>query len=279
MSSDFDVSKGKYWQKPLSLVDGCTPCSPGCDHCWLAGREHRFCREGEPGHSTPILTDEKRRFKGVVVTHPERLDIPLKRKKPTVYAVWSDLFHKAVPDSFIDDAMAVISECSRHTFLVLTKRPVYMRNVMQQYYEWPNLYLGLTVCNQQEADEKLPIFLQVPGKKFLSIEPMLGEIDLTRCGGYQNPYYNCLNGERSYGMRALTWGHDGYPEKFKVDAVLLGFETGAGARPGRQDWVRKVRDDCRAAGVPFFLKHLNKKDGRVLDGKTYDDLPWGNHAA
>ena len=87
-----DISKGRYWQRAWSLVDGCTPCSPGCDNCWSASMAHRFKREGEPGYDTGILTDEKGNFNGDIIIHPERLNIPLTRKKPTVYAVWNDLF-------------------------------------------------------------------------------------------------------------------------------------------------------------------------------------------
>jgi protein gp37 len=79
-----NISKGRYWDLPWSLVDGCTPCSPGCDHCWSAGMAHRFYRQH--------LTTCDGKFNGHVAVRPERLDIPLKRRKPTVYAVWNDLF-------------------------------------------------------------------------------------------------------------------------------------------------------------------------------------------
>ncbi|MEI7752405.1 MAG: DUF5131 family protein [Candidatus Omnitrophota bacterium] len=143
---------------------------------------------------------------------------------------------------------------------------------------WPeNVYPGLTVCNQKEADKKIPVFLQVPGKKFLSIEPMLGPVDLsgiamkcaesgTDCGGgIQEKRPGCWKGN------CMGNAH--------VDAVILGGETGPGARPMHPDWVRSVRNQCQVAGVPFFFKQWgtfgrSKKCGRLLDGRTHDELPW-----
>ena len=225
--------------------------------------------------------EEGGRFTGLTKTHPERLSIPLKRKKPTVYAVWNDLFHEAVPDEFRQSVYLKAGEYQRHTFLILTKRP----RKMAHFFDYRmmldlNVYHGLTVCNQAEADEKIPVFLQVPGKKFLSIEPMLGEIFLTRI---------------SSGPGFSDWH---YPIR-GVDAVILGGETGPEARPMHPDWVRSVRDQCAAAGVPFFFKGWGaygvnylmddnmkmipgsewmdkgvKPSGRLLDGRTHDELPW-----
>jgi len=118
-------------------------------------------------------------------------------------------------------------------------------------FPWDNIYHGLTVCSQDEADAKIPIFLQVPGKKFLSVEPMLGAMDFRKVKGFNR-----------VGMDLSDW------------SVLCGAETGPGARPVDPDWVRSIRDQCQSAGVPFFLKHISKKDGRILDGRTHDDLPW-----
>jgi len=151
---------------------------------------------------------------------------------------------------------------------------------------FPNVWPGLTICNQQEADEKIPVFLQVPGKKFLSIEPMLGEIDLSEWMGRAPHPVDC-----------------GHSYAFSVfDAVILGGETGPGARPCHPDWIRSIRDQCAAAGVPFFFKQWGewaigeskdfrrypedistgqymirvgrKAAGRLLDGRTHDELPW-----
>jgi protein gp37 len=219
------------------------------------------------------------KFTGQIKTHPERLSTPLKRRKPTVFAVWNDLFHETVPPEFTFEAFAAMRNSQQHIFLVLTKRP---QNINYDYFEIierciRNVYLGLTICAQAEADEKIPVFLEVPGKRFLSIEPMLGPIDLQ---------YSAFNGADS--IESLEGIH----------AVILGGETGPGARPMHPDWVRYVRDQCAAAGVAFFLKGWGKhlpdlKDcfgkevvspysalawdvKRILDGRTHDELPWVN---
>jgi len=292
----------KYWDKAWSLVDGCTPCSPGCENCWSAAMAHRFMVEGEPGHRSGVITDENGYFDGTVIVCPDRLNIPLKRKKPTVWAIWNDLFHEKVPKEFSMGALNVMDKCGcapgwgekvynfqfdekwnwlPHCFLVLTKRPAIMNFIVKEWLRGFSqqgikvnieyIYFGLTVCNQQEADEKIPIFLDVPGKKFLSIEPMLGAIDL----------------------------NEAFPSKWgwlcEIDAVIVGGETGSRARPMHPDWVRSIKDQCATAGVPFFFKqwganpHISayddtkmkcadmslKANGRLLDGQEYNDLPWG----
>lgn len=289
----------KYWDKPWSLVDGCTPCSPGCDHCWSAGMRHRFhhclTRDGKVKHH---LTNIYGRFNGSIETHPERLSIPLKRRQPTVYAIWNDFWHESVPDDFQYRALEIMSshECRQHTFLILTKRPHIAASFFNSGHAndllLDNVYHGLTVCNQQEADEKIPVFLQVTGKKFLSIEPMLGKmyiakyirhicglcdktIDRRECG----PNFDCLT--------AMS------PKR--IDVVILGGETGPGARPMHPDWVRFVRGQCAAASVPFFFKswglwrpcaddHVDCKGHKsiamCLSGKivTDDDPYWKDKA-
>lgn len=225
----------------------------------------------------------------MIETHPERLSVPLKRKKPTVYAVWNDLFHNEVKDGFQEQVYRVIWSVEWHTFSILTKRPQNMLKFVEWYTDHgvplpDNVWNGLTVCNQQEADEKIPIFLQVPGKKLLSIEPMLGPINILKVPGPSQP----MN---------------------EFSCIILGGETGPGARPMHPDWVRSVRNQCEQAGVPFFFKswgeyihddQLNymddlareldaasiqpdidgfykvgrKRAGRILDGRTHNDLLW-----
>jgi protein gp37 len=230
-------------------------------------------------------------FGGRIETHPERLSIPLKRRKPTVYAVWNDLFHEAVPIQFRVDTCSTMLGCNRHTYLILTKRPnemlrYFKENTLSGYAGRDHIWHGLTICNQQEADEKIPVFRKVPGKKFLSIEPMLGPINL---------------GINLFKMGNLgtedDGGHRMAPDN--IDAVILGGETGPGARPMHPDWLRSVRDQCSAAGVTFFFKSWGKhipdlfdvfgdvgkdvpiidvlitsRQHRKLDGRTHDELPW-----
>lgn len=324
-----DIAKGRYWDEGIELVSGCSPCSPGCDHCWSAAMTYRFYDtkfKTEPEKSLMRVKDKNKfEFSGHVINHPDRLS-RFNTRKPKVFSIWNDLFHEAVPFPFIREVIFA-AEQGIHTLLLLTKRP----QRMIDFYKWyadeinlsrceegygetndplnilSNLWHGLTVCNQQEADEKIPIFLQVPGKKFLSIEPMLGEIDL-----------------KAYLHRGL-FADPSEIGKFydPVDAVILGGETGTGARPLHPDWVRSVRDQCAAAEVPFFFKGWGEwaydryaiaygsqqvvwvasdgrfesadknemelwdesgstlmarvgrnKAGRLLDGRTHDDLPW-----
>jgi protein gp37 len=273
----------------------CTKCSPGCNECYAETINNRF------GNHLPF-DNRKAEFELM----GSELYKPIKWKKHRNIFIQSmgDLFHEDVPDEFIDELMNVMDMARHHTFLMLTKRPERMLEYLEESpanesYTPDERWYGLTVCTQQEADEKIPVFLQVPGKKFLSIEPMLGPIDLRPAhlpSGITAPYWllKC------------------------VDAVILGGETGPKARPMHPDWVRSVRDQCEAAGVPFFFKgwgeyapwlHCDnislkenrcwlradgtqsehdradggnipmyrvgkKRAGRGLDGRTHDDLPW-----
>jgi len=249
-----DISKGRYWDLPWSLISGCTPCSPGCDHCCNAALTNRFYNKlPDMPTAQPCLLRAKNgngfEFSGNILTHHERLSIPLKRKKPTVYSIWNDLYHEAVPDEFIIQAVEVAHKCRQHTLLALTKRPERMDAIWARmaYLVPDNWWNGLTVCNQAEWNAKKGDFLSVPGLKFVSHEPALGRID--------------------YG-----------PEIKDISVLISGGETGSGARPSHPNIFRADRNQCAAAGVKFFLKFLNKIDGRVLDGKTHDELPWRTHA-
>lgn len=280
---------GKYWDRAWSLVDGCTPVSPACDHCWLRDMDRRFHPEN---------------LKGVTPRY-DRLEVPLKVKKPTVWAVWSDLFHESIPRDFQEKAFCVMGDCPQHTFLVLTKRP----EIMEPFVKWfngiyphepPNIWLGVTAEDQEQADKRIPILLQIPAVHWwVSLEPMLGEIDIIRW----------LPDHTARAMGAAIGVDVACPT---IDCVVLGGETGPGARPMHPDWVRSVRDQCAAAGVPFFFKSWGewanplqvpvsdvtgnkiergvfchdfpdktvvarfgtKINGRLLDGREHNDLPW-----
>jgi protein gp37 len=279
--------------------------------------EYRFPNDGgvyavrnPEQKSTPYFT-------GLVTTNPDRLSIPLKRRMPTVYAIWSDWAHEAVDHLFRRCMVGTALECPQHTFLALTKRPQSVVDFVCWMTQHPlnpftkghftfqnNSLTGLTICNQQEADEKIPVFLQVPGKKFLSIEPMLAPISLRWLAAWNGMALKPRKPGQS------TNEYDGLR---LIDAVILGGETGPGARPLHPDWVRSIRDQCAAADVPFFFKQwgewafaLNdathalsinggltkikrledcggewpckkvgrKAGGRTLDGRTHDALPW-----
>lgn len=223
------TSEGRWWDKAWSLVEGCTPCSPGCDHCWLQAMDRRF-RKG--GNTATFV--------------PERLAIPLRRHKPTAWAVWSDLFHEGVRNAEIFATFAVMQDRPTHRFLVLTKRPSRLSQIA-----WPdNACAGVTVCNQEEADRKIPLLLRCNAKvKFLSVEPMLGPVNLH--------------------LDLHPW-----TEPDTLDLVICGGESGPGARPVNPIWVRNLRDQCVDAFVPFFFKQWGpKKDGRTLDGREWSQMP------
>ncbi len=233
----------------------------------------------------------------------DNLDLPLRTKKPTVFSIWNDLYHEEVTDEFRFKAYDVMSMCPQHTFLILTKRAALMAEFFNEIFGFgidKNVWHGISAENQQTADERIPYLLKFPGKRFLSIEPMLGSIDFN-----------------------LGWNLHLIE---KINAVLLGGESGKNARPMHPDWARTVRDLCAEAGVPFFFKQWGewapieailtdlrgmrsaatwfadqwifekediggdgsyeefepdvwrvgkKKAGRLLDGVIHDGLPWG----
>jgi protein gp37 len=213
---------------------------------------------------SPTCTPWNRKdgFQGNVVCREDNLDLPLRTKKPTVWAIWNDLYHEDVSDDFRDRAYAVMALCPQHTFLVLTKRAERMAEYWLSHcgirnrtggidmiaFEldaslWEkstisternggfgNVWHGVTVENQAMADERIHYLRQVPGKRLLSLEPMLGPVDLS-----------CY----PYAPDVMRGG---------IHTVLLGGESGKNARPMHPDWVRSVRDQCAAASVPFFFK-------------------------
>jgi protein gp37 len=250
-----DILKGRYWDEGITLVESCTPCSPGCEHCWALAMERRF----------------KPEFKNQITIHPERLK-RFNTRKPKVFSIWNDLFHEAVSFDFILATLIHAVGRTDNKYLILSKRP----QQMVRFFQWMEkeamltveirdcFYFGLTVCNQQEAFEKLSDFKKVPGKKFLSLEPLLSDIPFLMLS--------------------------------EIDCVICGGETGPGARPMHPDWVRSVRDQCAAVGVNFFFKSwgkhmpaysncygkkevkpidvLSHDPMRLLDGRTHDELPW-----
>ncbi|MHB8071530.1 MAG: DUF5131 family protein [Candidatus Cryosericum sp.] len=263
------LAKGLFWSRAWSLASGCTPVSPGCAHCWLRDMAHRFPRNYPEGIVTP-----EGRWTGKVVTHPERLALPLRTQKPQVWAIWSDLGHEAVPPEFIGKSFQVMRGCEQHIFLLITKRP--QRFIEPEtakmidhylYHEgWPpNLWLLTTAENQEQADIRLPQALQIPAAKRLVLyEPALGPLDLTRIKWAKIPInpadykrYGVLVPDEIWSTNNVLLSRlaeEWNKTKVAFDGVICGGETGARARPSHPDWFRKTRDDCQAAGVPFFFK-------------------------
>jgi protein gp37 len=295
------ISKIEWTERTWNPVTGCTKISEGCQHCYAERMSKRLAGRCGYDKDTPFR----------VTLHPDKLDEPLRWKKPSKIFVCSmgDLFHKDVYFKWIRSVFEVIGRCPQHTFLILTKRPEFMQVIITALVKegdffsdnwhglteaadyFPNLWLGVTAENQQRADERIPILLQIPAaKRFVSVEPMLGAVDLRNLK-YDNDILDALAGEY-----LSTDGSEAYVPWNKLDWSICGGETGPKARPMHPDWVRSLRDQCQEAGTPFFFKQWgagveigsglpghprreagydfkNRKGGRLLDGVEWNEYP------
>ena len=229
-------------------VTGCTRVSPGCDNCYMFALYPRLRGMSVRGYDTSPE---------MVQLLPERLDAPLKWRKPRHVFVnsMSDVFHPSVPYDFVFEIFKVMDEASRrngHVFQVLTKRPGRAVGWWERYAErfpngWPsNVWIGTSVENQKYAP-RITVLERIPATvRFVSAEPLLEEIDLTE-----------------------------WLERGALDWVIVGGESGRGARPMNLDWVRRLRDQSFSAGVAFFLKQLGGSKGkRGGDEARVDDRTW-----
>lgn len=266
-------------------VHGCTPISPGCKNCYAQRMARRLSgRCGYP--QSPADFD--------VTLRPDRLEQPLHWRKPRRVFVVSmgDLFHEDVPFEFIARVFSVMHEADGHTFQLLTKRPQRMLEfisgvkschgywthngdfpelsprgtgivVSTGAFGWPldNVHLGVTVCNQDEM-WKIDTLLQIPAAvRFVSCEPLLSGICIPpHWFTKDNPGGPQPNGEYRIPSRRVG-----------LDLVIVGGETGPGARPMHPDWARSIRDQCQAADVPFHFKQWGgpHRNGWVIDGQLY----------
>lgn len=220
------------------MVDGCTPVSAGCANCWSAAMAHRFHKKYvvEGMDELQSLTDSHGHFKGVVGCAYHRLSIPSRTRKPTVFSVWNDLFHEDVPEQFIDAAIREMLAASQHTYLILTKRPNRMEEMIRLYAQrgekWSHIWFGTSAENQAALDERLPHLLRVPGNRFLSLEPLLGSIDL------EVPYGQ---GVGDLVIENIHW-------------VVVGAETGPHKRPCDPAWINDIVRQCRENHIPVWVK-------------------------
>jgi protein gp37 len=219
-------------------VRGCKKVSPGCKHCYAETFAERF--RGVPGH--PFEQGFDLRFV------PEALDLPVhwRRSRRIFVNSMSDLFQEAVPPEYIRRVFDVMARTPRHSFQVLTKRADRLRELAPEL-PWPsNVWIGVSVESERYV-ERIHDLVGVEGAavRFLSIEPLLGPIPVLP-------------------LRGIHW-------------VIVGGESGHGARPMEKAWVREIRDQCVSAGVPFFFKQWGGvrkgRNGRELDGRTWDEMP------
>jgi protein gp37 len=261
-----DKTRIEWTDATWNPVTGCFPVSAGCANCYAKRMAERFPKTHGPAPWSDV--DREVEFKDIIF-HPDRLDQPLRWKKPRRIFVSSlgDLFHEDVKDEWIDKVMGVTRLAPQHTFIFLTKRPERMKRYFadspgvamvrankeaqgmakprnficpESPSVWPrhNLWLGVTAENQEMADQRIPILLQTPAaKRFVSVEPCLSVVDLPM--EWLSPFKETdplLN------------------RTPRLDWIICGGESGPGARPMHPDWPRSLRDQCQAAGVPFFFK-------------------------
>lgn len=272
------MSNIEWTDETWTPVKGCTRASEGCDNCYAVKMTHRLEAMGRSKYAGLTVLNPKgeRHFNGVVRCDDDAVTVPLRWKKPRKVFVssMSDIFHKDVPFEFLDRIFAVMALCPQHTFQVLTKRPermaeffgrsgipvdaiTFMGKVIQKVprlknitmgqtalhihdgqWRLPNVWLGTSVENQEQADKRIPHLLRCPAAvRFLSCEPLLGDVDLTAGSG---------------AFRIGTQGvaADG------VDWVIAGGESGPGARPCDVAWIRSIVSQCKGVGVPVFVKQL-----------------------
>jgi len=233
----------EWTESTWNPVTGCTKVSLGCTYCYAERLAKRLRAMGNPNYANGFR----------VTLHEHMLGVPLKWRTPRMVFVnsMSDLFHEQVPLSFLERVFDVMHRASHHVFQILTKRCERLAELAPNL-DWPeNVWIGVTV---EHADYigRIERLRGTPARtKFLSLEPLLGPVPELDLAG--------------------------------IDWVIVGGESGPSARPMRPEWATGVRDRCLASGVPFFFKQWGgrnkKKAGRVLEGRTWDEMPEAVQAA
>lgn len=237
-----DGSSIEWTDATWNPVRGCTKVSPGCKHCYAETFAERF--RGVPDH--PF----ERGFDLRLV--PDALELPLRWRASRRIFVnsMSDLFHDRVPEDYVRKVFDVMRRAPQHEFQVLTKRSSRMADVATRLNITTNVWMGVSVENEDYVSRIDDLRRVAAAVRFLSVEPLLGPI-------------------KKLELRDIHW-------------VIVGGESGPGARPMNPAWVRSIRDQCLAKGVRFFFKQWGgvrkKKAGRELDERTWDEMPAANSA-
>lgn len=234
-------TKIEWTNETWNPITGCTPISEGCKNCYAKRMANRL--KGRFGYS------KKHPFK--VMLRPDRLSNPCHWHKPKMVFVcsMSDLFHKDVPFHYIEKVFLTMFNYPKHIFQILTKRPDRLKKFLDYNPTIlmalcnQHIWYGITAENQKRFDERMDIFQYVYVKtKFVSLEPMLGEINIKQ-------------------------------HKDHINWVICGGETGSGARLIDPLWVLMIKEQCKQYEIPFFFKQWNKKGNRKLLGKEWNEMP------
>jgi protein gp37 len=262
------MTRIEWTDQTWNPTTGCKEISPGCANCYAARLAATRLSRQSRYRGLAVLGDNGRpHWTGEVRLHPGRLHEPLRWRKPRKVFVcdMSDLFHADVPDWFLRHVFEVMRLCPQHTFQVLTKRPERMQSFLSGADCLPlkNAWLGVSVEDQQRADERIPYLLRTPAAlRFLSCEPLLGPVNLHR-------YL-----PRSFDPTDTA--PDGSPADYSqtgVDWVIAGGESGPLARPCRLEWLRSLVRQCQEANVPCFVKQFGSLH-RLRDRKGADPSEW-----
>jgi protein gp37 len=227
----------EWTESTWNPITGCTKVSPGCKHCYAERMAMRLKAMGQPNYANG--------FK--LTMHEHALEMPLDWKTPQTIFVnsMSDLFHKDVPVEFIERVFDVMHRAHWHRFQILTKRSERLRELSPQLEWTSNIWMGVSVENRDYAFRIDDLRATGAKVKFLSLEPLLRPLP------------------------GLNLEH--------IDWVIVGGESGPGARSMDPTWVTEIRDQCLTANVPFFFKQWGgvnkKKTGRLLEGRTWDEMP------
>jgi protein gp37 len=227
----------EWTESTWNPVTGCSKISPGCKHCYAERMAERLQAMGQPNYRNGFA----------LTLQPQMLELPLRWKKPQTIFVnsMSDLFHDDVPLSYISEVFDVMGRASWHRFQVLTKRSERLASLTSQLKWAANVWMGVSVENDRYRFRIDDLRATGAHVKFLSLEPLLGPL-------------------RSLHLSDIDW-------------VIVGGESGPGARPMDPAWVTDLRDQCRRGHVPFLFKQWggkNKKQtGRTLEGRTWDQMP------
>ncbi|WP_313951515.1 phage Gp37/Gp68 family protein [Accumulibacter sp.] len=238
-------SRIEWTEQTWNPTTGCTKLSPGCKHCYAEVMARRLQAMGAAGY--------KNGFKLAIL--PERLVQPMRRRKPTVYFVnsMSDLFHDDIPDQFLDQVFDVVRQTPQHTYQILTKRAERLPRYFRDRRCPENVWLGVSVEDREYGVPRIDFLRQVEARiRFLSVEPLLEDVG-------------------TLDLQGIHW-------------VIVGGESGHGARPMKPEWVESVKQQADAAGTAFFFKQWGrwgadgvkrhkKANGRVLGGKTWNAYP------